>query len=109
LIAALTLPDPNDRHVLAAAIVARADVIATFNVADFPPQTLAKYGIEVLHPDELIARLLDLDSEIVYAAVKQHRQSLKKPPKSVKEYLRDLEQSGLSQTAATLRLVAEKI
>jgi len=48
-------------------------------------------------------------SEIVIAAVKQDRESLKKPPKSVDEYLRDLEQSRLSQAAATLRLVAAKI
>ncbi|HKI16939.1 MAG TPA: hypothetical protein VKA15_03625, partial [Isosphaeraceae bacterium] len=76
---------------------------------DFPDQTLAEYGIEALHPDELIDRLLDLDSGIVFAAVKQDRESLKKPPKSVDEYPRDLEQSGLSQTAATLRFVAAKI
>jgi len=109
LIPAMRMPDPNDRHVLAAAIVARADVIVTFNLGDFPDQTLAEYGIEALHPDELIDRLLDLDSGIVFAAVKQDRESLKKPPKSVDEYPRDLEQSGLSQTAATLRFVAAKI
>ena len=36
LIPSLALPDPNDRHILAAAIVAEADVIVTFNLKDFP-------------------------------------------------------------------------
>lgn len=37
LIDGLTLPDPDDRHVLAAAIRASADVIVTFNLKDFRP------------------------------------------------------------------------
>ena len=78
LVPSLTLPDPDDRHVLAAAIVARADVIATFNVADFPTQAVAKYGIEVLHPDGLIERLLNLDAGAVCMAVKQDRENLEK-------------------------------
>jgi hypothetical protein len=42
----LTLPDADDRHVLAAAIRAEADVIVTFNLGDFPAETLKRYGIE---------------------------------------------------------------
>jgi hypothetical protein len=51
LIAGLDLPDPGDRHVLAAAIRGRADVIVTRNLRDFPPDRLAPYGIEAQHPD----------------------------------------------------------
>jgi predicted nucleic acid-binding protein len=109
LIPALTLPDPDDRHVLAAAIRAGADMIVTFNLRDFPPETLTKYGIEVLHPDELIDRLLDIDVEAVCFAVKNDRESLKKPPKSVVEYLADLERQGLPRAAASFRRLAEKI
>lgn len=48
----LSLPDGNDRHVLAAAIVARAGVIVTFNTQDFPERVLKSYGLEAQHPDE---------------------------------------------------------
>jgi hypothetical protein len=54
LIPALSLPDSDDRHVLAAAIRSGADVIVTFNLADFPPGILDKWGIEAQHPDEFI-------------------------------------------------------
>jgi len=50
LIASLSLPDPDDRHVLAAAIHARADVIVTCNLKDFPAEVLAGFSIEAQHP-----------------------------------------------------------
>ncbi len=78
-------------------------MIAPFNLADFPPEVLAKYDIEALHPDNLADRLLDLDSGAVRAAVKLDRQSLKKPPKSVDEYLAELERQGLGRTVVMLR------
>ncbi|WP_249192517.1 PIN domain-containing protein [Burkholderia cenocepacia] len=62
LVAGLTLPDPDDRHVLAAAIRCGASVIVTFNERDFPNDLLAPYGIESQHPDEFVDNLLDLDA-----------------------------------------------
>src|SRR3712207_6351193 len=52
LIEGLQLPDPDDRHVLAAAIASASDAIVTFNLKDFPAATLHKYNIELQHPDE---------------------------------------------------------
>lgn len=57
LIAGLTLPDPDDCHVLAAAIRAKAEVIVTLNLRDFPPGILASFDIEALHPDDFISAL----------------------------------------------------
>src|SRR5437870_9748841 len=103
LIPGLQLPDPNDRHVLAAAIRARADVIVTINLRDFPPEVMAPFGIEAQHPDEFILHLLDLAPGVVVGAARDHRLSLKNPPKTLEEYLNTLEAQGLTQTVSVLR------
>jgi predicted nucleic acid-binding protein len=103
LIPGLHLPDPNDRHVLAAAIRGRADVIVTANLRDFPAETLAEFGIEAQHPDEFVLHLLDLAPGTVAEAARNHRESLKNPPKRIDEYLNTLEALGLTQTVSVLR------
>lgn len=109
LIPTLTLPDPDDRHVLAAAIRVGANLIVTANLADFPESELNKYGIEVQHPDDFIMYLLDLAPQAVCSAAKHQRESLKNPPMSVDEYLASLERQGLAQTVSALRQFAELI
>jgi len=104
LIPSLSLPDADDRHVLAAAIVGRADVIVTFNLKDFPASVLNPLGIEAQHPDEFVAQLLGLYPGAVCAALKRQREGLKKPPKTVEEFLPVLEGCGLPLTVAALRL-----
>ena len=103
LIESLELPDPKDRHVLAAAIRSRADVIVTQNLKHFPQEKLDPYGIEAQHPDTFICHMFDLNPGAVVGAAQEHRASLKNPPKSVDEYLDTLERQGLTQTAAQLR------
>jgi hypothetical protein len=103
LIPGLQLPDPGDRHVVAAAIRGRAAVIVTMNLRDFPAGIIAPFGMDAQHPDEFILRLLDVAPETVVAAAQDHRQSLKNPPKTVPEYLDTLERQGLTQTVSVLR------
>ena len=79
LISNLTLPDPDDRHVLAAAIHGGAELIITFNLKDFPPTVLERYGIEAIHPDEFVARLWDEQPEAVVEAARLQRAGLKTP------------------------------
>ena len=105
LIPALDLPDPNDRHVLAAAIRANASVVVTFNLADFPEEQLAAYGIEAQHPDQFIVHLIDLDREKVCAAAEEQRASLRNPPKTIEEFLDILLRQGLPRTVEFLRSV----
>lgn len=107
LIPSLHLPDEDDRHVLAAAICAGADVIVTFNLSDFPAGILKQYGIEAQHPDDFITHLIDLTPSVVCNAVKNQRMTLKNPPLSVEELLAAYERQGLAQTVAELRMYAQ--
>lgn len=107
LILALTLPDPDDRHVLAAAIVGRCDTIVTQNLKDFPPEALAPFGIETQHPDDFFRNQLSLAPDLVCSALRKVRARLKNPPKSVDEYLSILTQQGLVATVADLEQFAD--
>lgn len=109
LIAGLSLPDANDRHVLAAAIRCRASVIVTFNESDFPPDILAPFEIEAQHPDEFVTHLLDLSPGTVCAAVKRQRKNLKRQAKSVEEFLDVLSRQKLPETVSQLRQFTELI
>jgi hypothetical protein len=109
LIEKLVLPDPADRHVLAAAIHGQAAIIVTFNLVDFPSDTLAQFKIQALHPDDFLADLFDAATEPFCAAAQLQRKALKNPPKSVEQFLSTLETAGLHQTAARLHSRAERI
>lgn len=109
LIGTVQLPDPDDRHVLAAAIRGRADFIVTFNLKDFPIARLAPYGIEAQHPDQFLSRLLDLAPSNVCAAVRTHRKRLRDPVKNVADYLATLERPSLNGFVLGLRDFAEII
>lgn len=103
LIESLSLPDPDDRHVLAAAIYAHAEVIVTFNLKDFPPAVLVGYNIEAQHPDDFLKSLFDAAPGPVCAAVKRQREALRHPPKTAADLLATFESQGLVETVTRLR------
>jgi predicted nucleic acid-binding protein len=103
LIPSLTLPDPNDRHVLAAAIHGRADIIVTFNLKDFPDWVLKSHGVKAQHPDEFLKNLCGSAPADVCESARKTRARLKNPPKSVDEYLEILALQKLPETVAFLR------
>jgi hypothetical protein len=109
LIAGLTLPDPDDRHVLAAAIRCGAQAIITFNLKDFPEETLDIYGMEAMHPDVFVEHQLDLHQGLVIAVAKRHRAALTNPSKTAAEYLETLAAQGLVISADRLREFADLI
>ena len=109
LVDSLTLPDPDDRHVLAAAIYARAGLIVSVNFFGFAPQSLARHGVGARHPNELFSDLLGAPVDEFCAAARFQRLALKNPPLTVEEFLAKLEEVGLPRTAARLRNCAERL
>lgn len=103
LVPALSLPDPDDRHVLAAAIRAKAEVIVTFNGKDFPASELATFGIHAQHPDAFVCHLIDLNPATVFARVQAMLAGWRQPPVTSTQYLEFLERCGLQETAMALR------
>ena len=109
LIPALELPDPDDRHVLAAGIRAGAQLVVTFNLKDFPEEILAGFGIEAVHPDTFLEQQFELNEGLMVRTARRHRASLRRPPRSAEEYLDTLAACGLIVTADRLREFIELI
>ena len=103
LIPTLTLPDPDDRHVLAAAIHAHASTIVTANLRHFPARTLASFDIQAVAPDAFVLAQHVLDPAAVQDAVQRIATSWRRPPGTVAMVLASLERGGLTQTVKTLR------
>lgn len=102
LIEGLELPDPNDRHVLAAAIRCGAAAIVTTNLKDFPPEYLDKFEKFARHPDDFIMDLADLEPQLIEVIAKQQRAELTDPKVSVEDFIATLKRQGLVQVATFL-------
>jgi predicted nucleic acid-binding protein len=103
LVGALELPDPGDRHVLAAAIRARAQVIVTFNEKHFPAEVLAEFDLRTQHPDTFLRHLIDLAPSVVRARLVNAAGVLRRPPMTMEEYIAMIERQSLPESAAALR------
>jgi hypothetical protein len=105
----LSLPDVNDRHVMAAAIAGHADSIVTINIKHFPASVLDPLGITALHPDEFLLQQLELEPLVVLPAFKVMRARLKNPSFTPEKFVDAMERNGLIQTAAFLRQALQLI
>jgi predicted nucleic acid-binding protein len=103
LIKTLQLPDPDDRHVLAAAIKSGAQVIVTRNTKDFPAERLQPWNVEAKLPDDFLLDQINVDARIVYSCVQEIANSRTNPPETIEDVLRELERAGLVQSVAALR------
>jgi predicted nucleic acid-binding protein len=99
--AMLSLPDPGDRHVLAAAIGGRAEVLLTLNRADFPTRTLARHGILLREPDGFLAEIdaQGLDHAPVAAAVRTRAEARSGRARELRPLLK---RAGLPRLAKAL-------
>lgn len=103
------LPDEDDRHVVAAAIVTQAEGIVTFNLRDFPDEVLSVWNLHAIHPDSFITDLTDLDITTVIDAARRQRASLLSPPFTPDEFLDCLLRQQLPETVSRLRPLAALI
>jgi predicted nucleic acid-binding protein len=103
LIEVLDLPDVDDRHVLAAAIKANAQLIVTENTKDFPQAKLSAWNVEAQSADDFVLDLIDLNRQAVYAQVQRMADAWQNPPGTVDDVLSSLEYVGLLGSVAALR------
>lgn len=99
LIDSLQLEDPDDRHVLAAAIKVNANVIVTQKIKDFPDEYVEQFGLHVLTPDDFICDIIDLDHERSVEAFKQMVLHKRNPDLDEFEVLDMLRKNGLTKSA----------
>lgn len=100
LVEGLSLPDPDDRHVVAAAVQGRADLIVTANLRDFPQSVLASMGLEVQHPDEFLLNQLDLEPDLTVAVLHQQASAARRPAMTTRTLLDHLARCGVPRFAA---------
>lgn len=103
LAAGLQLPDPDDRHILAAAIVGRVDVIVTFNLEDFPTEYIGRFGIHAKHPDWFFREVDGIEQGAIVEAAIRDLAHYKRPPIPVDAYIDDVERAGCPMVASHLR------
>lgn len=90
----LQLPDPNDNHVLAAAIRGHCQAIVTHNLRDFPADYLDQLGLEAISPDDFLLDQLDLATRTVVACIREQAAATASPPLSVQEVLASIRRAG---------------
>jgi predicted nucleic acid-binding protein len=95
----VTLPDPNDRHVVAAAITAKASLVLTWNLRHFPENELKKFGLRKMTPDAFLCSLFDKVPDLAIGSLANARRNLSKTRVSASGFIRILESQKLVQLA----------
>ncbi len=95
--------DGKSRHVLAAAVVSRAQAVVTLNLRDFPPTACEPFAVDALHPDAFPLDLLNLGPQQVFEAVERQAAVLRRPPISLDGLLQRLAVTVLHFAAALRR------
>jgi hypothetical protein len=103
LIATVNLPDPDDRHVVAAAIAAGASIILTWNLRDFPATALKKYSLHAQTPDVFFADIYDQAPDLAVGALANARRNLNKSRVSASDFVDILNNQKLRQLAKRMR------
>ena len=99
LLVGVTLPDPDDRHVVAAAVCGGAQTIVTTNLTDFPEDVLSSLDLVATHPDDFLLDQLDLAPPIVLDVIREQAACMKRPPLSVPDVVARLARAGVPSFA----------
>ncbi|MBK1869454.1 PIN domain-containing protein [Aestuariivirga sp. YIM B02566] len=105
----LTLPDPDDRHVLAAAIAAGASRIVTWNLADFPAAVLAPHNVVAQNPDDFLMGLYVAAPDVTIAVAANARRNLRRTTSAVADFIAALERQRLAHFSAVLSARADEL
>lgn len=97
--------DAKDRHVLAAALSAKADLLLTQNVSHFPKEWMATHGLELIDAGTLLTRLAANEPEILHEA---HRLGVASRPQTSEQVLEILERIIGSESARVVRAVVNR-
>lgn len=99
------LPDPNDEHVAAAALVGGAGAIVTENLKDFPIAKIPAH-IKVLSPTEFAADTVSVSPDVALRAVQTMASRYSAPPLTSEEILRQLvERYQMTEAVELIRAV----
>lgn len=93
--ATISLTDPDDRHVVAAAMRGRADSIVTANLRDFPADLMAPLGIAAVDPDDFLLDQLDLAPRIVLEVLREQAAHTRDPELAPTDLLTRLARAGV--------------
>jgi hypothetical protein len=102
-IPAVSLPDPDDRHVVAAAIAAGASLILTWNLHDFPLTELKKFGLRRENPNSFLAHLYDNIPASMVVSLANARRNLSKTRVSASEFIDILKNQKLADLAKRIQ------
>jgi hypothetical protein len=109
LVESVVLSDPDDRHVVAAALAGGVDVIATCNLAYFPADVLSRLGLEAQNPGDFVASMVGVGGDLACDAIKAMRERYTKPPMSAGDYIASIKAKGLVKTGSLLERMADQI
>lgn len=107
LLECIQLPDKDDRHVLGAALVSKADAIITTNLKHFPEDVCGRLEVEVIHPDTFLVNVIDLDQTRALRALQKQRGVMK--GYSPEQFLARFEEAGLVQSYTRLVPLAAQL
>lgn len=102
MIETLTLPDLNDRHVLAAAMIGHASCIVTFNLTHFPTEYLAGFNLHAVHPDDFLLNTASMDPTAFADAIISDFRHYQNPPLTFADYVASLSNAGVPKASAEI-------